>query len=323
MSVRIYLHPQVKYTIFQKENTRNLLVDMGIDFVDNPEQATVLIGTYEKLIREFVRSFGASKRYILWTHEPNFWTSTAKWATIDGQRVRTISLSSGEVYFDNYFYASIPPNPNPSPRQRSARGKLNRTLVMVAGAKMHGDAEAVRRANGVDLSRIRYELALAGHSKGKLHVYGMMWPPGVSRGQSRKGRWSLAKYRILENYDFNVCFENSLVPNYCSEKIWQAIYCGCLPVYYGQESIYRDFPPDSFLDYALLGEPASLFEAVNRMSCDEFNERYEKCLRVFQYASPLGDMAREQAARYAGLQIIALDMGTPASAHDGARYRLL
>jgi hypothetical protein len=83
MSVRIYLHPQVKYTIFQKENTRNLLVDMGIDFVDNPEQATVLIGTYEKLIREFVRSFGASKRYILWTHEPNFWTSTAKWATID------------------------------------------------------------------------------------------------------------------------------------------------------------------------------------------------------------------------------------------------
>jgi Glycosyltransferase family 10 (fucosyltransferase) C-term len=316
MSVRVYLHPKVKHTIFQKENTRNVLVRMGIEFVDTPEQASVLIGNYEKLIRDFIDSFGASKRYLLWTHEPNFWTSTEKWATIAGQRVRTMSLHSGEVFFDNYFYASV--RPNPAPRPWTARRKLNRTMIMVAGAKMRGDPEVVRRANGIDLSKIRYELALAGHSTGQLHVYGRMWPAGVSRGQSRMGQWSLAKYKILEDYDFNVCFENSLVPNYCSEKIWQAIYCGCLPVYYGQDSIYRDFPRDSFLDYARLDDPHALFDAVNRMSCKEFNKRYEKCRRVFQRAFPLGDVAREQAARYAALQIIALDLGTPAIARPAA-----
>jgi Glycosyltransferase family 10 (fucosyltransferase) C-term len=316
VSVRVCLHPKVKYTIFQKENTHDVLVRMGIEFVDAPERASVLIGNYEKLIRDFIDHFGASKRYLLWTHEPNFWTSTEKWATIAGQRVRTMSLHSGEVFFDNYFYASV--RPNPAPRMWSARRKLNRTMVMVAGAKMRGDPEIVRRANGIDLSKTRYELALAGHAKGQLHVYGRMWPPGVSRGQSRMGSWSLAKYKILEDYDFNVCFENSLVPNYCSEKIWQAIYCGCLPVYYGQDSIYRDFPPDSFLDYALLGDQDALFDAVNRMSCKEFNERYEKCLRVFQRVFSLRDAAREQAARYAALQIIALDLGTPGSAHVAA-----
>ena len=104
---------------------------------------------------------------------------------------------------------------------------------------------------------------------------------GVSRGQSRYGQWSLSKYKILEGYDFNLCFENSLIPYYCSEKIWHAIHCGCLPIYYGQEAIYEDFPQDSFLDYATLGSADALFEAVSRMSLGEFQHRYEQCQRVF------------------------------------------
>ncbi len=308
MSISIYLHPRMKYTIFQKERTRNVLTSFGIEFVEAPEYGTILVGNYEALIREFVDSFGASKRYLLWTHEPWFWTAPEKWAMIAGQRVRTVSLHSGEIFFDNYYYASI--NPAAVNRPLTRRGQLNRTVAMVASAKRQTEVQLARMTNGTELLTLRYDLAMAGYRKGLLDIYGMHWPPNVSRGQSRYGRWSLSKYKILEGYDFNLCFENSLVPYYCSEKIWQAIHCGCLPIYYGQDTIYEDFPRDSFLDYALLGSADALFETVNRMSLGEFHARYEQCLQVFQRTYPMGHLSQDQAARYVALQIIALDMGT-------------
>lgn len=311
MSVNVYVHPKMKYTIFQKDYTRAALLRHGVRLVDSPEQATVLVGNYEQLLRELIDVFGASKRYLLWTHEPFFWRSTDQWAMIAGQRVRTVSLHSGEVFFNNYFYSSILPNPDARPP--ASRRKLNRTIVMVASAKTQGDPGIVGRANNIDLLQIRYQLAILGHRTGQCDIYGRHWPDGVSRGRSRFGQWSLAKYKILEGYDFNLCFENSLVPYYCSEKIWQAIHCGCLPIYYGQDSIYQDFPPESFLDYASLGSPDALFDAVRCMTLREFNERYRRCLEVFEQAFPLGRGAQEYAACYAAVQIIALDLGCTAS----------
>jgi hypothetical protein len=309
MSVSIYVHPRMKYTIFQKERTRDVLTGLGVEFVDVPGRASVLVGNHGGLIREFIDAFGARKRYLLWTHEPMFWTSPEKWAVIAGQRVRTMSLHSGEVFVDNHYYASINPG---EVNRRAQRRQLNRTVVMVASAKMQGDPARFGLPNGVELLTLRYDLAIAGYLKGQLDIYGMHWPAGVSRGQSRYGQWSLAKYKILEGYDFNLCFENSLVPYYCSEKIWQAIHCGCLPIYFGQDAIYEDFPRDSFLDYATLGSADALFDAVQRMSVREFRERYERCLRVFERAFPLGHLSQDQAARYAALQLIALDMGVVA-----------
>jgi hypothetical protein len=314
MSVNVYVHPRMKYTIFQKEHTRDVLMSFGVEFVDAPERGNILIGNYEALIREFIDSFGDSKRYLLWTHEPMFWSAAEKWAMIAGQRVRTMSLHSGEVFFDNYYYASI--NPGEVCRRMTQRTQLNRTAVMVASAKKRSDAQQARIVNGIDLLTLRYNLAIAGYLRGELDIYGMHWPEGVSRGQSRYGQWSLAKYKILEGYDFNLCFENSLVPYYCSEKIWQAIHCGCLPIYYGQDAIYEDFPPDSFLDYATLGNANALFETIKRMSLREFHDRYNKCLRVFQRTFPLGHLSQDQAARYAALQIIALYMGAMPTASE-------
>jgi hypothetical protein len=305
MSVSVYVHPRMKYTIFQKERTRDVLKCFGVEFVDAPEAANVLVGNHGGLIREFVDTFGDAKRYLLWTHEPMFWTSPEKWAVIAGQRVRTISLHSGEVFFDNYYYASINPG---EVNRRTQRTQLNRRVVMVASAKMQDDPAGFGLASGVDLLTLRYNLAMAGYRKKQLDIYGMNWPAGVSRGQSRYGQWSLAKYKILEKYDFNLCFENSLVPYYCSEKIWHAIHCGCLPIYFGQDAVYEDFPPESFLDYAVLGSADALFEAVEQMSVREFRERYDRCLQVFEQAFPLGHVSQDQAARYAALQLIALNM---------------
>ena len=306
MRICVYVHPGTRHTIFQKDNTLAVLFQYGVRLVESPEEATVLVGNREQFLSELINAHGASKRYLLWTHEPFYWTLTEKWANIAGQRVRTISLHSGEVFFNNYFYSCIcakPYFPTAIPRR-----KLNRTVVIVAGAKSRGDPDIVARANKIDLLQVRRQLAMVGHRAGLCDVYGRNWPAGVSRGESRLGDWSLAKYKILERYDFNLCFENSLVPYYCSEKIWQAIHCGCLPIYYGQASIYEDFSEDSFLDYAQIGNPEALFDIVHNMTVSEFNERYGRCLEVFERAFPLGRLAQEHAAHYAAMQIIALNL---------------
>lgn len=41
------------------------------------------------------------------------------------------------------------------------------------------------------------------------------------------------KRRFLEQYNFNICPENSDSPGYVTEKLFQAIQAGCIPIYWG------------------------------------------------------------------------------------------
>jgi hypothetical protein len=304
-NISIYPHPEMRHTIFQQALTREAMAELGIQFANHPEEAVVLVANRAHLLRDWIQDFAGAKKYLLWTHEPGFWTGNQKWAVIGGQKVRTISLHSGEVFLDNYFYANIRRTDRPLPPPPGNR-RLNRTIVCVATANTRSDAPVVARAHGIDLKKIRFELALAGHAQRKVDIYGRGWPPGVSKGESRQGEWVLAKYQILAAYDFNLCFENSLVPYYCSEKIWHAIYCGCLPIYFGQPTLYEDFPRQSVIDYTELGSPEVLFGAVATMTSQEFADRYGRCLEVLQRVLPKGDGARLRAARHAARQMMEL-----------------
>jgi Glycosyltransferase family 10 (fucosyltransferase) C-term len=45
------------------------------------------------------------------------------------------------------------------------------------------------------------------------------------------------KSEVIENYNFNICFENDLYPGYITEKVVQAYLAGCIPIYYGLDKI--------------------------------------------------------------------------------------
>jgi len=304
MIATIYTHPRMANTIFQSEKLRKTMVESGIEFVADPKEAMVLVANRMPMIRELTKKFGSSKKYLLWTHEPNFYKSGAKWANNFNQKIRTISLRSGEIFEDNYYYIEIP-RVEPKPAAVTTNINLNRRIVFVGKGPGHNSKESPA-VKGASLEHLRCEIALAGFRMGGLDIFGMGWPPGISKGESRRGAWSLAKYKILVNYHFNLCFENTLFPYYCSEKIWHSIYCGCLPIYFGQETIYKDFPRDSFLDYTEFGTPEALLDKVDGMSGEEFAGRYNKCLEVLEKALPIGDRSRQRAARYAASQIRAM-----------------
>ena len=62
------------------------------------------------------------------------------------------------------------------------------------------------------------------------------WPKGVSKEDSREGDWVERKKQLLDNYHFNLSFENTAAYNYMTEKIWDSIENYCLPIYYGKHT---------------------------------------------------------------------------------------
>lgn len=49
------------------------------------------------------------------------------------------------------------------------------------------------------------------------------------------------KLKLLENYRWNICFENSITNGYITEKFLEAKIAGCIPIYYGSTSVKHDF----------------------------------------------------------------------------------
>jgi len=55
------------------------------------------------------------------------------------------------------------------------------------------------------------------------------------------------KLSILTNFQFNICFENSLLAGYHTEKLIHAYFAGCIPVYWGSSTHVLDFNPNAYL----------------------------------------------------------------------------
>jgi alpha(1,3/1,4) fucosyltransferase len=51
-----------------------------------------------------------------------------------------------------------------------------------------------------------------------------------------KRKFNDDKFEYLRNYKFNLCPENSNYPGYCTEKVFEAITCGCVPIYWGTDN---------------------------------------------------------------------------------------
>ena len=67
-------------------------------------------------------------------------------------------------------------------------------------------------------------------------------------GAAFKNRYDGRKHDLLKNYRYNICFENSIYPGYCTEKLLQAKVAGCVPIYYGCKESENDFNEKCYLN---------------------------------------------------------------------------
>lgn len=83
-----------------------------------------------------------------------------------------------------------------------------------------------------------------------------------------------AKFAFLDNYRFNLCFENSSYPGYVTEKLYDALCAKTIPIYWGSPTVEVDFNPKAFLNYHDYNNDRDFFDAIREI--EENPDMYEE-----------------------------------------------
>jgi hypothetical protein len=285
--IKVFKVSSMSRTPFEQPEDLQLLAAHGIIMVDKITDCDVLVSCQMKFFSDELLLSEKEKKFLIWTHEPrldkNFSSILKKSPVLP--EVHFMNAYTGDIYFNNYFYfggrcaQTFPVKP----LGREDLPELkNRKMVALMGYKESQKTKLIRGSKDIDLSALRISIALEGYSQGIVDICGEGWPKEINvLESSRRGNWHKRKRTILDDYHFNLCFENTNIDYYCTEKIWDSITSRCLPVYYGHgNKIYEDFPRDSFLDYSEFGSPKELFDYVQAMPVEEFRKRMNLCIEV-------------------------------------------
>ena len=113
-----------------------------------------------------------------------------------------------------------------------------------------------------------------------------------------QGHWGKAKKALLKHYLFTVAIENTFTYDYVTEKLWQPLAAGSVPLYYGAPNI-EDWLPCSncIVDLRQFATPRAAAEFIENVSRNatryaEFHQwrsepvlaRFQKIVDYFQRA---------------------------------------
>ena len=81
--------------------------------------------------------------------------------------------------------------------------------------------------------------------------------------------WALGSVRTINKIEwlrkdslFNLCFENSTLPYYVTEKLWGAWHGYSLPIDYSNDPVYEAVARGSLIDYRGFRNKQSLYQYV-------------------------------------------------------------
>lgn len=92
------------------------------------------------------------------------------------------------------------------------------------------------------------------------------------------GGGELKKHTFLKDYRFCISYENSSAPGYTTEKLLHAKAAGCVPIYWGDPEVNKDFDPEGFLNTMECSDNIDLITMVNEVEMD--NEKWQKYASV-------------------------------------------
>jgi hypothetical protein len=124
-----------------------------------------------------------------------------------------------------------------------------------AGARSFGIGAVIRNLTEGNLARRRAKL---------VHELSLFVPVHASHSlRAAAPSWSRVtyhhvtdKWRFLSRYTHNLCFENTARPGYITEKIFDALSAGCLPLYDGDPGVTEWFSEDAYVNCSRLSAQA-------------------------------------------------------------------
>jgi hypothetical protein len=85
-----------------------------------------------------------------------------------------------------------------------------------------------------------------------------------------------AKHEFIRQFRFNMCFENLSFPGYATEKLVEAMWARCIPIYWGDPEIAAQFNPHSFINVSDFDTEEAAIERIIQIDGDD--ELYIKML---------------------------------------------
>lgn len=201
----------------------------------------------------------------------------------------------------NYMSAS-----NETPNSK----RINR-VALIAGA--HFRRAAANNGYGIRLA------AINGRGlHGPLKLFGRGWGRVQARSPMRSAWWALKlrrhavevgapenKTEIYGSYDFAFCAENMRMSGYITEKIFDALFCGCIPIYWGAPDVKNFIPVDCFVDMEDFDDPNMAIDHCIAMTAEE-RATYRWAIKSF-LASP--SFARFDGGLHATIEQFYQDQG--------------
>jgi hypothetical protein len=139
----------------------------------------------------------------------------------------------------------------------------------------------------------RFEIINFFGSLGKLDIYGRFW--SENNRYNKKDLLSIKpvidrlnpkfcqnKELVLRDYKFSICFENTAMPGYITEKIIDCFISGVIPIYLGAPDITKDIPKKAFIDirdFTTLEELNEHIKSINDTEAMEIINRGKEFLK--------------------------------------------
>jgi hypothetical protein len=206
------------------------------------------------------------------------------------------------------FHSLRFPQPCPAPSVPGAPWVHRRFMVMINSNKALPKPTSVARwfdrprelsvkrvfaaVRFAPIRRDRYDARLAAiDAFGELDdfdLYGEGWQrrhPAVSTRQHARAMRAYRgpvedKLRVLTRYQFALAIENTRFPGYISEKLFDCLFAGTIPVYDGAPDALRDIPRDVFIDVSRFSRFSELEGFLRAVTATEA-QRYVEAGRAF------------------------------------------
>lgn len=104
------------------------------------------------------------------------------------------------------------------------------------------------------------------------------------------------KLKFIQGYRFMLCYENTALPGYVSEKIFDCLFNGVVPVYLGEPDIGSFVPSACFVDRRAFDSDAALASFLNSLTYAEY-AGYQKAAMHFITSENLLEFGSEINAR--------------------------
>ena len=131
------------------------------------------------------------------------------------------------------------------------------------------------------------------------------------------GGGELKKFEFLRDYKFCLAYENSSSQGYTTEKFLHAKAAGCIPIYWGDPKVDRDFDSAGFIDARGFTTPEELINAVRKMDTDD--NAWLKAVSVPALDDTRRDLVRRTLSECAR-RILRLGLGSDAGLEAIPRF---